>query len=537
MSASPSPRPLVSPTSHARRGVRARRAAFVIARVVCAAALGDASGGGLGGGLEAQAPTPPAAPRSAAESAALRDEPLAPAATQGDLAQLDRALRTLHPGLFRYTTPEQWSRRVDSLRAWFAVPRTRGESFVAFSRLVASVRCSHTYLSFWNQPRAVHTWLTDAQDKLPFEYRLVAGDRWVVERSATFLEGVAHSDDVLPGDTIETVNGVSTPALIAELLPLIRGDGDNDGKRRGLLDFRHRKEFEAIDVFLPLLHPPVDGRYAITLRRNGRRLTRSVASVASAQRRREARPVPAARPMHELTIVDGVATLRVDAFDYGRDADKWAPFVTASFQRMRDEGVRALVLDIRENEGGSDEGAEFLLRHLLRAPFVLPPLRRFVKYEVVPEALRPVLSTWDRAFYDRRGRVAFRGDGTYDITDDAAWPDTIPVAADAFRGDVFILTSPVNSSASHFLLRFLKGRPGVTLVGEESGGSLRAHTGGNLFFATYPGTGFEIDLPLIAYDWGAAQPSRGVLPDVAVPSIDAMAVARRLIAARASGTP
>ncbi len=469
-------------------------------------------------------------PIGADSAAVLRNLRISPEAAQSDLALLDLSLRTLHPGLFRYTTELQWAARIDSLHAWMAQPRTRAELFVALSRLTASIRCGHTYLSFWNQAQAVHSWLTDAQDKLPFEYHLTAGDRWVVERSATFLEGSAHADDVLPGDTIESVNGQPTPSLIAELMPLIRADGDNDGKRRALLDFRHRKEFESIDVFLPLLYPPSGGRYAITLRRGGRQLTRSVASVAAAQRRREARPVPAPRALHAFSVADGVATLRVDAFDYGRDADRWAPFVTASFQRMRSEGVRALILDIRENEGGSDAGAEFLLRHLLRRPRPLPPLRRYVKYEVVPDVLRPVLSTWDRGFYDRRGRVRPRGDGTFDLTDGAAWPDTIPVAADAFGGQVFILTSSVNSSASHILLRLIAGEPGVTLVGEESGGSLRAHTGGNLFFATFPGTGFEIDIPLISYDWGASQPARGVRPDVAVPAEDALNEVRCLLA-------
>ncbi len=480
----------------------------------------------------AQAPAPPPPTISADSAASLRNVRITPAAARSDLAMIDLALRSLHPGLFRYTTEIQWAARIDSLPTWMGEPRTRAELFVALSRLTASIRCSHTYLSYWNQPREVHTWLTDAEDKLPFEYRLVPGDRWVVERSATFLEGPTHADDVMPGDTILAVNGVGTPELIAELLPLIRGDGDNDGKRRGLLDFRHRKQYESIDVFLPLLHPPVAGRYAVTLSRDGRRLERSVASVASARRRREAQPVPAPRPMHEFTIADGVATLRVDAFDYGRDADKWAPFVTASFRRMKAEGVRTLILDIRENEGGSDEGAAFLLRHLLRRPTPLPPLRRFVTYEKVPEVLRPVLSTWDRGFYDRTGRVRPKGDGTFDLTDDADWPSVLAPASDAFTGDVYILTSAVNSSASHIMLRLLARQPGITLVGDESGGSLRAHTGGNLFFATFPGTGFEIDLPLIAYDWGAGQPSRGVVPDVAVPAREAMERVRGMLASR-----
>ncbi len=464
-----------------------------------------------------QAPPPP--PLPADSVAALRNELLPPAATQGDLALLDRAFRALHPAVYRYNTPATWAGRVDSLRQWFATPRTRGEAYLAFARLTASLQCSHTYMSFWNQPGAVHRWLTDGADKIPFEYALAPGDRWVVNRSSVAA--------VLPGDTVLAVNGVPTDRIVARLLPYVRGDGPDDGKRRALLDFRHRKRYEAIDVFLPLLLPPVDGRYAVTLRRGGRDTTFQVTAMAAAERRAHAQPVPPDRPPHELAIEGDVAILRVDAFDYGRDEGKWAPFVTATFDTLRRRGVRTLILDLRENEGGSDDGARLLLQHLVRTPVVMPPVRRYVAYDTVPRALRPHLRTWDDAFYDRRGTVRPRGDGTFDLGDGAEWPASIPVADNAFTGRVIVLTSYVNSSASHVMLRLLARRPGVTLVGDTTGGSLRASTGGNLFFLTLPGTGMEVDLPLIAYDWGMANPPGGVPPDIAVPAAEALGVALR----------
>jgi hypothetical protein len=465
------------------------------------------------------APRPPAL--SADSTALLRDAVVASEAVQADLVRIDQLFRALHPALFRHHSPASWQAALDEVRDWARQPRTRGEVFVAFSRLVASLRCGHTYLSFWNQPVAVHRWLTDGTDKLPFEYDLLDGDRWVVTRSATFLSG--DSLAILPGDTIRAVNGVPVEDLVRRLLPLVRADGDNDGKRRALLDFRHRKEYEAIDVFLPLLTPPVGGRYAVERRRAGRTAVVQVAAVPSAMRRALARPVPPARPTHELTRpAAGVAMLRVDAFDYGRDEARWAPFVTATFRQLARDRVGTLIVDLRENEGGSDEGAEFLLRHLIRRPITLPPLRRTVAYDTVPAAFRPWLSTWDRGFYDRRGSVTRTADGAFALQEAAAWPAAIPVAPDAFTGRVLVLTSYVNSSASHLLLRLLARQPGVTLIGDETGGSLRAHTGGNLFFVTLPDTGFEIDLPLIAYEWGAAQPSGGVRPDIAVPARDAL---------------
>ncbi len=485
----------------------------------------------LAGPINACAQAPRAVPLalSADSTAVLRNTLVSADATQGDLAMLDSAFRALHPALYRYNTPAGWAARVDSLRGWFGVPRTRGETFLALSALAASLQCSHTYLSFWNQPRAVHQWLTDGADKLPFEYDLLPNDEWVVRR--TGLDTVRRPDlAILPGDTVRAVNGVPTARIIAMLMPYLRGDGDDAGKRRALLDFRHRKEFEAIDVFLPLILPPQRGAYAVTLRRPGaaRDTTVQVASMPSAVRRARAVPVRPDRPLHELTRDGAVAILRVDAFDYGRDADRWAPFVTRTFRALAREGVKSLVLDLRENEGGSDEGAAFLLRHLIRADLTLPPVRRYVAYEVVPSSLKPLLNTWDKDFYDRRGKVTPRGDGTFDLKDNESWPTSIRRSPDAFNGRVYVLTSYVNSSASHIMLRLLARQPGVTVVGDPTGGSLRAHTGGNLFFMQLKGTGMEVDLPLIAYDWGMNNPAGGVQPDVRVPASEALEAALRL---------
>ncbi len=483
--------------------------------------------------VRAQSPQlqPPAL--SADSTQRLRDQLLPPSATQADLAVLDQAFRALHPAVYRYSTPNAWARRVNSLRLYFNVARTRGETYLALARLTASMQCSHTYLNFWNQSGATKRWLSDGADKLPFEYDLSDNDLWIVRR--TGVDTVLHADlAVLPGDTVKAVNGVPTASIIARLLPYVRGDGEDNGKRRALLDFRHRKRYETIDVLLPLILPPQGGAYEITLRRGnaGRDTTVRVASMASALRRLAALPVPPARAATELTRDGDVAVLRVDGFDIDADASAWKRFVQTTFRTLRRDSVRTLILDLRENEGGSDEGAVALLQHLLRTPLEMPSVRRYVAYDTVATTLRPALNTWDDSFYDRRGAVSPRGDGTYDLKSNGDWPSRIAVAPDAFQGDVFVLTSYVNSSASHIMLRLLARRPGITLVGDPTGGSLRAHTGGNLFFLRLAKTELEVDIPLIAYDWGMNNPAGGVVPDIRVPARDAYDAARRAIADR-----
>lgn len=475
---------------------------------------------GLPACSRAQTPAPPVPSLSADSVQALAGQLLSPEKTRRDLALLAEAFVALHPGLHRYQTPVEFRARVDSLHQWFGEPRSRGETYLALARLTAALRCSHTYLNFWNQSRETKQWLLAGADKLPFTFVLDEGDRWVVLRSAVPGGGV------LPGDTILAINDRPTPQLIAELLPAVRGDGDNDGKRRSLLELQDRKLHETMDALLPLVMPPSEGGYRVTVRRGARDTTLSVTTISAAARKAAAIPALPVRSNTELTFDGSIAILRVDGFEF---ESGWERFLRATFDQLRETKSTALVLDLRENEGGSDEGALQLLRHLIRAPLPLPTVRQVVAYETVSSSLRPFLQTWDNDFYDRRGKVRARGDGRYELTGTSERPGVVQPMANPFVGRIAVLTGPVNSSASHTLIRLLRGQPGVTLVGAPTGGSLRASTGGNLFFLRLPESGLEVDLPLIGYEWGAEQPSGGVTPDVMAPEREALVAALRVL--------
>lgn len=476
-----------------------------------------------------QVQTPPRPVLSADSVRTLAGELLPAAAMQRDLALLVEAFESLHPGLTRYQAAADFRAQADSLHRWFAEPRSRGETYLALARFTARLRCSHTYLNFWNQSPETKQWLLTGGDKLPFAFLLDDADRWIVLRSAV------PGGHLAIGDTILAINGRSTPGLVADLLSAVRGDGDNDAKRRSLIELQDRKKHETLDALLPLVLPPIRGRYELAVRRGAGHasgVTRDtimwVETMTAASRKATARPLVEARPNAEL-IVDGtIGILRVDGFEFDSG---WDRFLRITFDRLREVGSTALVLDLRENEGGSDEGALQLLRYLIRQPLTLPPVQQVVAYDTVPARLRPFLQTWDNAFYDRRGKVRARNDGRFDLTDGSRRPVVVQPIRHPFNGRILVLTGPVNSSASHNLVRVLRGQAGITLVGAPTGGSLRASTGGNLFFLRLPASGLEVDIPLISYEWGADQPPGGVPPDVVTPEREALAAALRLLQA------
>ena len=94
---------------------------------------------------------------------------------------------------------------------------------------------------------------------------------------------------------------------------------------------------------------------------------------------------------------------------------------------------------------------------------------------------------------------------------------------DRFTGNVFLLSSPTNSSATYMMVETFKKHKLATVIGQTTGGNQRGVTAGALFFMLLPNSKIEIDVPLIGTDLEIAKnlPDAGVEPDIFVkPNIE-----------------
>ena len=117
-----------------------------------------------------------------------------------DVKLLRRAIGHLHPGLYRYNTPEGIESAFRNLESDFSRTRTLRGAFLSLSRFTAQLRCGHTYPNYWNQSDAVAREVWGGADKLPFLFRW-EGRRMFVTASA--------DDRLRPGDEILELNGES----------------------------------------------------------------------------------------------------------------------------------------------------------------------------------------------------------------------------------------------------------------------------------------------------------------------------------------
>ncbi|MFT3808083.1 S41 family peptidase [Arenimonas sp.] len=446
-------------------------------------------------------------------------------AWRADVDVLEQAYTQLHPGLYRYNTPEQMQANFAELRRALAARPDLAGSYLAYSLFAAKVRCGHTYPNFYNQSKTVRQALFEHDRRLPFLFRWLDG-RMIVTRNQS-------SEPALrPGTEILAIDGIASGEILQHLMTIARADGGNDGKRISQLEVQGVDEYEAFDIYLPLLYPQIGHRMRLRLRASGESAPRelTVEGLTRAQRRERAdagESDPAAGWRLDFRD-DGIAVLQTPNWAlYDSDFD-WKGFLRASFEQLQARKAKALVIDLRPNEGGVDVG-DVLLAHLSATPVTMPGYERRTRYRRIPANLKPYLDTWDRRFDDWSEAATPLGDGFHRLMRDADDKPgyTIAPLAPRFAGKTYVLIGAVNSSATFEFARAVKYTGVATLVGQTTGGNRRGINGGAFYFLRLPNSGIELDLPLIGQFPLQDEPDAGIEPDIRVVATSADIAAGR----------
>lgn len=456
-----------------------------------------------------------------AGAARAADTMFAGADIAGDIDILQRAYTLMHPGLYRYATPDAVARRFAGLKQAWSRDQTRSEAFTSLSRFLGTVRCGHTYANFYNQKDAVADELFGGRDKLPVQFRLF-GDRMVVTKN---LSADPH---LAPGAEILSIDGRSPREIVAGLLPYVRADGSNDAKRRALLEVRGEEAYETFDVFHPRVLPARDGVFSLRVRPAGsRRAMRIEVPAIDLVARRAARSTPRDRNAPQWTLAwpdAATALLTMPNWALYNSTWDWRGFLDAAFDEIQSRGARALVVDLRANEGGLDCGDEIVAR-CIDSDIGADSNRRLVRFRTAPQDLWPYLDTWDNSFREIGKEASEAGGGFFRLADSAR--AVIKPKGPRFRGQLFVLTGPQNSSATFQFAGLVQRNRLGRLVGGPTGGNQRGINGGAYFFLRLPKSGLEADLPLIGYFPDGDRPDAGLSPDVLVePRVEDVAEGR-----------
>jgi hypothetical protein len=437
-----------------------------------------------------------------------------------ELRLLKHAFLALHPGLYRYRTPEEINAEFAAAEQTVSTGASIAQMYLLASRLAAAVRCGHTWTNPLNQSEAVQQRLFLNTDKLPVRVRVIEN---------RFLVTASSDPQLRAGDELVAIDGRSAGSLILELLPYLRADGSNDGKRISQID--SGVNGGALDRLFPLLHPPTEGRYTLSVRRtDGARQETPISvsvpatSVAAREAALAAAGQPAPTEAWTFRIDATVATLTIPTFAFWNGGFDWKAFLDSAFSEMERQHVRRLILDLRRNEGGDSAIGNALLSHLIHAPYTPQMSTPEVSFERAPYALAHYLNTWNFDFFDHTGHVQRTSGRNFRLDGVLEGGQSIQPTKPTFKGLVIALVGPQMSSAGFIISRDLKRSHAAILVGQPTGGSLKGMNGGQLAWLTLPVSGVAVDIPLVAWMPNTPQPDLPILPDVAVaPTMQAAA--------------
>ncbi len=434
-----------------------------------------------------------------------------------DFFWLKKGLLELHPGLYRYQTEASLEALFAGFEPLFNRDMSYREAYLLISRLLGQVRCGHTYANFFNQNQLIQHAVFQQADKLPFLFR-------IQDRRIFISENASEHEAIPAGAEIKSVHGVPVSDILDSLLPLVKADGNNDGKRLADLQVFGVEGFESFDVYFPLLFPPQNGTYTLEIQfLEGAQIQTFQVNALTPKERKEALLKRSGRSavsdwdsLWQFTVIDpNAAFLGLPHFQTWKMTMNWRKFLQDAFAALQKQAIPNLVIDIRHNEGGADEVIAFLSQYLVAKPIAMEPMEDRLRYEFIAPEWGPYLSSWDDSFKDFRGKVRRIDDRFY------TWikpenPLEIPASKKAYSGNIYLLVDETNSSATFYLAKFCKDHGLATLVGRPTGGSQRGINGGRIAFLRLPNSKIEADIPLIGTFPLSEKPEGGIVPDVLV---------------------
>jgi hypothetical protein len=440
---------------------------------------------------------------------------VAAADAQTDLALMRRALETIHPGLYRRTSKVQMDRQLARLEQVPADGLTDAELYRRISLLLADVRCTHTKAE---QTSAMEAWRKDQPSHLPFRFRLIDG-RMLVVASDVAQSPLAHGAEVV------AINGRSVRELVRTLGEYVPIDGYTEASRANYLADDGDLMGADFDHFYPYVYGFAE-RFDVVVKDGRQRRAVSLKPITFRAWVRLANE----GDTYRSDFSDGTRWRMIDRetgyllvptfVNYRKPADPAALYARA-IAALTSQGMTRLVLDLRNNGGGSNDAALGLIDALAPAPYRYQRAVRLraIRYGDLPD----YISTWgdrDAIFMPPTERFV-RSEEWFDLRPEFA-PDVLQLrnpAPTAFVGPVAVLISPANASGATMTIARLRDMNRVRLIGESSGGSADGATAGTVFMFKLPKSGITVRIPLAwnQMDVERFDPRGGIAPDVRVP--------------------
>jgi hypothetical protein len=355
-------------------------------------------------------------------------------------------------------------------------PKTRDEAWRVLARMNPVFADGHLGILQPEWRKQAQQFLQSGGAFFPFEVHADAGGQLFVRAE------LGGKTSPYARKRIERINGVAAKQVVDALLGLMHGDTPEF--RAELLSRRFWFFYWKVSGAPARFDLSVDGQ---VLRRE--------ASTAQGQALQLGSGAAFERMFRFEHLGSDTALLTLNAFDWP-DTEAFYAFTKAAFTRLRDEKVKTLLIDVRENGGGNEDMWKDILRYIADKPF------------------RNASTYIKKVIAGRAGAGEQVGDVVHGSVD--SWVQPQPDNPIRFNGQVLVLVGGATYSSAVLFANAVQDFGFGQLVGTTA--YARARQSGGVQSRILPNTGLELVSPRFILDRpsGKREPVL-VQPDIVLP--------------------
>lgn len=431
-------------------------------------------------------------------------------------------------GLYKYRTKEQ----IDSIYNWADKEISKSKNLLDFYNIICKLTdyegSLHNDTEF--SEKHIDKLRKESYGYFPYPIKWIAG-KWRINFS---------TGEIPLGSEIIKINGEPIAQVIKNLYKYYPTDGVNlTGKRIGI-----RVHFSR---YLRFAYGQQD-EFQISYKRNNSELqeektVKSISYLEYYKNFNVRHSEPFDQPYHGIlkpnqkysykTLNNSTGLLTIRSFGMGSESSEehktYAAFLESTFIKIKKEGIKNLIVDVRICGGGDDPNDVLTYSYLTSRKFQeskqawisfqkVPLLKYFDSS--VPRFLRP----FGAIKHNRRIRKRFpiEKDGKYHISKSENEMKVRVPHKNAFHGNTYLMISPAVASAGSLFASMVAGNENTRVVGEETMGGYYGHNGHNSLGYVLPNSkihssffmdNIEQDVPVKTNQFR----NRGIIPDYDVP--------------------
>jgi hypothetical protein len=437
-------------------------------------------------------------------------------------------LQKMHPQLYWYISKKELDHKFDSLKQTFDEPLTPLQFYFKLQPVIADIREGHLALRV---PRKKFT--KREIKKLEHKKGMFSRFEYYVQGNHLFIvENKDSIEGIQPGTEVLSINGIPVAEYMKKYRELISSDGYNMTFQSYFLKDVFFNFYTAENGFAD--------RASIETLYKGKKHTyilhRENKTETDLEKDKEQEKRTPERKVNDYVAFSNsynrnfkfldqdstTAYMKIKSFS----RDHSEQFYKEAFAKIKNAKTKYLIIDVRNNYGGSLQEINNLYSYLAPEPFVLikpsqltsrlSPLRtnyfrKSSAFQYAFKSLAYPTYVFSQTFstYKKDGKVYYKMKA-----DKPTQPNK-----DAFHGKVFVLINGGSFSASSIITAKLQYDKRAILVGEETGGANDGTVAGFYSYQKLPNS--KINLPigllLVQPNIDFMNTRRGVIPDVTIP--------------------